>query len=868
MPGPNSFTGRARRRQTSWTVKFVDRIARGLIAVGGIGTIVAVFLVCFFLLSVVFPLFQGGSISEPAQLGATWKLLPPVRIGVDEYRELGWALLPDGKVQVFRMSDGQLLEEVNPFKSAEEEGSPDLTAWTFSTRGDEAAFGFSDGSVRVGRIGFEAIYVDTPDVAEPFRDLEIGGIAVSEGTVANRLSQSQFRLQKLVTELGEPTPSATDSAVVLIDYFQRSSGPIFCALSADGTIHVNSVRQRENLLTGEITSTVRSNSLPLPETTEKASHLMLSGLGDMVYVAWKDGRLIRYDIRDLDAPRQVEQLDLIVDADAKLTSLCFLLGRSTLVVGDSMGKLGAWFPVRSEDAETEDGWVLTKAHELPGHSAPVTSLAASPRSRLVAAGYDDGHVQLVYVTSDELVLQSETPSDSPIQTLVIAPKSDAVLAATAEGLTWWNFDVGHPEVSARTLFRPVWYEGYSSPDHVWQTSSGQDSAEAKLGLWPLVFGTLKATFYSMLFGAPLALLAALYTSEFLQPRFKARIKPTIEMMASLPSVVLGFLAGLVIAPMVESIVPQLITTIYVLPLVVLTGAYLWQLLPPKTGIRLSKFRFFVILLVAIPAGIAVGWVLGPLVEQLLFAGDLRAWLDGQIGTAVGGWMLLFIPLSGVGAAFIMARSINPWIRSVSGNWTRTQSALADMLKFVLAVALTVGLALAVSLLLTSLRFDPRGGYVDTYVQRNAMIVGFIMGFAIIPIIYTIADDALASVPEHLRSASLGAGATPWQTATRIVIPTAMSGLFSAVMIGLGRAVGETMIVLMAAGNTSILEWNIFNGFQTLSAAIATELPEAPPGDTHYRVLFLAALTLFIMTFAVNTVAEMVRLRFRRRAYEL
>lgn len=867
MPGPTSFTGRTRRRQTNWTVRFVDRIARGLIAAGGIGTIAAVFLVCFFLLSVVFPLFQGGKISEPTQLAAAWKSLPPVQVGIDEYRELGWALLPDGKVQVFRMSDGQLLEEVNPFRTTDAE-VPDLTAWAFSTRGDEAAFGFSDGSVRVGRIGFEANYVDAADIGEAFRDLEIGAIGVSQGTVANRLSQSQFRLQKLVTELGEPTPSASKSAIVLIDYFQRSSGPIFCTLSADGTIHVNSVRQRENLLTGEITSTVRSNSLPLPETSEKASHLLLSGLGDMVYVAWNDGRLIRYDIRDLDGPRQVEELDLIADFDVKLTSLCFLLGRSTLIVGDSSGQLGAWFPVRSEDAETEDGWSLTKAHQLPGHSAPVTSLAASPRSRLVAAGYEDGVMQLIYVTSDQLVLQSEAPTGSPIQSLVVAPKSDAVLAATAEGLTWWNFDVGHPEVSARTLFRPVWYEGYSNPDHVWQTSSGQDAAEAKLGLWPLVFGTLKATFYSMLFGAPLALLAALYTSEFLQPRFKARIKPTIEMMASLPSVVLGFLAGLVIAPMVEGIIPQLITTIYVLPLVVLTGAYLWQLLPPKTGIRLSKFRFFVILLLAIPAGVAAGWVLGPLVERLLFAGDLRAWLDGQIGTAVGGWMLLFIPLSGVAAAFFMARTVNPWIRNISAGWTRTQSAAADFLKFVLSVVLTVGLALAISFLLTSLRFDPRGGYVDTYVQRNAMIVGFIMGFAIIPIIYTIADDALTSVPEHLRSASLGAGATPWQTATRIVIPTAMSGLFSAVMIGLGRAVGETMIVLMAAGNTSILEWNIFNGFQTLSAAIATELPEAPPGDTHYRVLFLAALTLFIMTFAVNTVAEMVRLRFRRRAYEL
>ena len=143
-----------------------------------------------------------------------------------------------------------------------------------------------------------------------------------------------------------------------------------------------------------------------------------------------------------------------------------------------------------------------------------------------------------------------------------------------------------------------------------------------------------------------------------------------------------------------------------------------------------------------------------------------------------------------------------------------------------------------------------------------------MGFAIIPLIYTIADDALSSVPTHLRSASLGCGATEWQTTMRIVIPTAMSGLFSALMIGLGRAVGETMIVLMAAGNTPIIDWNIFNGFQTLSATIATEMPEAPVDSTHYRTLFLAALTLFAMTFIVNTAAEIIRLRFRRRAHEL
>ena len=184
------------------------------------------------------------------------------------------------------------------------------------------------------------------------------------------------------------------------------------------------------------------------------------------------------------------------------------------------------------------------------------------------------------------------------------------------------------------------------------------------------------------------------------------------------------------------------------------------------------------------------------------------------------------------------------------------------------VALAVALAVAAGTFLDAIRLDARGGLLGSYVQRNAMIVAFGMSFAVIPLIFTIADDALSSVPDHLRSASLGAGATPWQTAIRVILPAATSGIFSAVMIGLGRAVGETMIVLMAAGNTPIMDWNLFSGFQTLSAAIATELPEAARDSAHYRVLFLAALTLFALTFVLNTVAEIIRERFRRRSHEL
>ena len=194
--------------------------------------------------------------------------------------------------------------------------------------------------------------------------------------------------------------------------------------------------------------------------------------------------------------------------------------------------------------------------------------------------------------------------------------------------------------------------------------------------------------------------------------------------------------------------------------------------------------------------------------------------------------------------------------------------MLDLGRFLLGTAATMALALFVGWLLNSSGWDPRGSVLDTYVQRNALVVGFAMGFAVIPIIYSIAEDALSAVPDHLRAASLGAGATLWQTAIRVIVPPAMSGLFSAGMIGLGRAVGETMIVLMAAGNTPIMELNIFNGFRTLSANLAVELPEAVQNSTHYRTLFLAALTLFVMTFILNTVAEIVRLHFRRKSSQL
>jgi phosphate transport system permease protein len=306
----------------------------------------------------------------------------------------------------------------------------------------------------------------------------------------------------------------------------------------------------------------------------------------------------------------------------------------------------------------------------------------------------------------------------------------------------------------------------------------------------------------------------------------------------------------------------------VLPLSLFLGAYLWQLLPQPLALGLEGLPKFALMFVAIGLGGLAAWALGPAFEDLFFGGDFRQWLTGSTGGPAPLWFLLLLPLAFGVVSIGVARGFGGEIRRRIRGLERTGAGLLDGGLWLASLATAVLLAGAGSGLLAALGLDPRGGLVGTYVQRNTLVVGFAMGFAVIPIIYTIAEDAMSAVPNHLRAASLGCGATPWQTAISVVVPTAMSGIFAAVMIGMGRAVGETMIVVMAAGNTPLLDWNVFNGLRALSANIAVELPEAVKDGSLYRMLFLAALSLFAMTFVVNTLAELVRLRFRRRAAEL
>ncbi len=866
-PQRSSYSGRTRVRKTQPAVRMANRIAAAVITVGGISTVLAVTLVCVFLFSVAVPIFFPPSVEKavvqekPVELAEAD--LPPAHFAVNEYRTMAWVVTRRGELLLIHLRDGQMLRREALFG----ERVPTDIAVLDQT----VAAGFADGSIQYGEVTFDTEYVTTEDLPEDLRAGAESGVSMAyEGGVLEPVAEDRFRVQRLTVALKDPVMIEAGAPVHALDVSIKNTGPVFAVLTEPGTLHLKEVSIRRNMVTRKETITLYGGRITLPTGDGEGlpRWLGLTGLGDNVLLVRENGGLLRVDARNIEEPALVQNVRLLDDGAKRVDSIEFLIGKTSLLVGDDRGHLDIWFRVRPEGLGNGDGSKLVRAHRLERMDAPVRAMAVSARTRMLAAADRDGALAVHYATNRRLLARMPPVGGGRdgVYALALSPKDDALYAWTRDGLYSWELDIPHPEINFRQVFGKIWYEGYNEPAHIWQSSSGTDDFEPKYGLAPLVFGTIKATFYSLLFGVPLAILAAVYSSEIMSPRVRARVKPTIEMMASLPSVVLGFLSAIVIAPLVENSVAQMLVGFVTIPFALLLGAHLWQLLPQQGAHRLRFLKLPLMLAFAV-LGFRLCGPVGRFVETTLFLGDIKRWLSTNDGSAVGGWMVLMAPLCGIATMWVNSVHLTPRLRKAFERRGRLAYVLVDLVRFLASCVFAVGLAWGISALL-SLLGDARGNYLDTYVQRNALIVGFVMGFAIIPIIYTLCEDAMSSVPEALRAASLGAGATPWQTATRIVIPTAASGFFSAVMIGFGRAVGETMIVLMAAGNTAVMEWNVFNGFRTLSANIAVELPEAVRGSSHYRMLFLAALCLFAMTFTLNSVAEVVRQRFRKRAFEL
>jgi len=858
-----------REKKARRGVLIADAIADRTITIGGILVIAAVLGILVFLVEETLPLFRSGT-----KTGAhTYSLQGPAEdvlgVSVDEYKTLAFFLTKQGKGSLFHAKTGFPLQRV----MLDLEGR-ELSALAFTPDRRYVLFGFSDGSVRFGALEFTAEILTPENLPQGLNKVDEKD-STDGSNIYSQIPGNQFRKVSFSLSLDKEFIPVSETGKPLVALAYHVSGQAerqaraFVALDEEGIASLNLVTSKINLLTGERRAQVTRTQLPPLPPGVKPHAISLTEKADQVVVAEKTGTVYRYNTADLNAPMLAETVRVVPDAST-LTSFGYLLGGQSLVVGGSDGSLNIFFLLKKEGAGTKDGQALQltrRFDRLP--SSPVLFEPAIMGKNFAVADAK-GNVSVFHGTSQKLLVQF--PSDAKTQNyraLVLSPRMDGLLAFQGDGrVRFWEFSIPHPETTVRTLFRKVWYEGYPEPTYTWQSSAMSEDYEPKFSLIPLIFGTIKAAFYSLLFAIPIAILGAIYTSEFVTLKVRAIVKPTMEMMASLPSVVLGFVAALVMAPVVETWIAAVLLVFLVVPTALMVAAYLWQMIPLRVALRIQGFPKFLSTVGVVLLAIYGAIKLGDVFEEAFFSGDFKAWVNGDVGGPEPMLFLLALPLCFLAVSLVVSRfcgrSLGLLLREIS----QSNAALLEMGRWVGTVVVAGGCSLGIAKALAFMGVDVRGTFVDTYVQRNTLIVGFAMGFAVIPIIYTIAEDALNAVPEHLRAASLGCGATPWQTAIYVVLPTAVSGVFSAIMIGMGRAVGETMIVVMATGNTPIIDMNIFNGLRALSATIAVELPEAVKGGTLYRILFLSGLVLFAMTFVINTVAEVIRLRFRKRAMQL
>ncbi len=735
--------GNSNKRAAHKRAAFFDKVAKYGINAGGFAVIIAVFGILFFILKEGLPLLYSAETSEKTEIHSiTEKIL---YTGIEEYQKLAYVIKSDAKIDIINLDSNKVIQtfQINELENRK------IHILAADFKQNKFAVGLDSVSVGVFNLKFEYSF-----------DQSNNRVVIPEYSFENiiTLDSASYPIEKLNISVDE------DENISLI------------AL-ADTTLYYYSEEEGFSLL-DEGEKTIYEHQLnPLLDKT--IENFTLSDDGKELFVITEDNNFEYISFADKEMPELVGRAKSL--HDSKITYARFLLGNQSVIIGDDKGNLYSY--MKSRDDNSSSGWIVQLSHTFESMGAAIKYISASARNKSFIVGAENGDINLYYLTSERLLL-SEKGNGISVEEINFAPKADGYIALYSDGsILKSHIENPHPEVSFTTLFGKILYEGYKDPEYVWQSTGGSDAFEPKFSLIPLILGTMKGTLYAMIFAIPLALLGALYTSTFSHPFLKNKIKPVVEILAALPSVVIGFLAGLWLAPLLERIFPGAVLMFAVQPIMIVIGVIVWRNSKGLQRIIPKGFEMFLI----IPLLILGGWIsiqLGPWFESFALGGDYRHWIAEYFNT--------------------------------------------------------------------------------DYDQRNAIIVGFAMGFAVIPIIFTIAEDSLSGVPQHLTSASLALGATKWQTAVRVVLPTASPGIFSAIMIGFGRAIGETMIVLMATGNTPILSFSPFNGMRTLSANIAVEIPEAPYHGTLYRVLFVSAALLFILTFIVNTIAELVRQRLRKK----
>jgi phosphate transport system permease protein len=722
-----------------------DRLTRWYVLVGGLAVLAAITLIFFYLAYVVLPLFQGAKLTAQTAQAPAWMqdAGKPMVLVIEEQNQIGMRVSDKGEALFFHISDGSELSRVALPVPA---GAHVTSVGQDQPGKPLVAVGLSNGQVLVFKHAYPISYPGNKKTITP--------------TITYPYGETPLELDEEGRPLEHVNLNASDSTLILA--------------GATGTqLHVLSLTQAENMMTGEATN--EESRIDLPQLSETVKAIYVDPRQQWLYVINGRAQADVFNLRDRTLNGRYKLLE---DANAETTASTQLVGGISLMIGSSKGNIAQWFMARDVDGEMR----LQHIRDFKMGGAPISQITAEQRRKGFIAMDTAGRLGVFHSTAHRTLLIDPVASGPAV--MGMSPRADRIIVEDSGKLLPLALSNPHPEVSWSALWDKVWYENYDEPKYIWQSTASNSDFEPKLSLAPLTYGTLKAAFYAMLLAAPLAVAAAIYTAYFMAPGMRRKVKPVIELMEAMPTVILGFFAGLFLAPYLEGHLPGIFSLLIFTPIGILLAGFLWTRLPDSIRLRVPEGWESAIL---IPVILLVGWVslgMSSHMENWFFDGDMRSWITNDMGI--------------------------------------------------------------------------------TYDQRNALVVGLAMGFAVIPNIYSIAEDAVFSVPRGLTLGSLALGATPWQTLTRVVILTASPGIFSALMIGMGRAVGETMIVLMATGNTPIMDMNLFEGMRTLAANVAVEMPESEVGGSHYRVLFLAALVLLIFTFVMNTLAELIRQRLRKK----
>jgi len=753
--------------------KRMDRWTRWVITLGGIAIIASVIAIVVLIVSVTLPLFGAAR----AELLAEAALPEP--LATENVALLGVEL-----IEIDRRAGGNVLTVY----ALARDGTFFFLAWP-----DEPT---EDGRAAPGRDTpawqcVERVSVLPPNGAEGLSVLTArrsvgfqhtltwsdGTVSLVEVTLAAEFDDVGKRLVRPAVETLATFPATEGAVPREAVAVHAETGSITCGqLLPDDRILVLRHVVAEDLFGNKETTTRQ-----LVIEREKPGSLRtitLSADGSALYAGTAHGVLAHWTFDDELTEFRYEPFPAFRDK-REITALAMVYGDVSLAVGDSRGGLTTWAGVREEGSEQRK---LRLVHELRGHPRPVTDIQRSERAMSLLSLAESGVLHLDHVTSEKQLLSVSRPS-GPITRAGFSSRGNAAAGLAGDRLCVWQIDNPHPEVTWGSLFGKVHYDNHDEAKFIWQSSG---THEPKFSLVPVVFGSFKATLYAMLFAVPLALFGAIYVSHFTTPAFKRVIKPVAEIMAAVPSVVVGFLVLLWLAPKFSDWIVAVFTSFFTIPATFVLFMFVWQAVRRWAWAKRVEagYEFLVSAVFVIAPGAALAWLLASPLESAFFGGDFRQWLASSLDTP--------------------------------------------------------------------------------YEQLNSIVVAFGLGFAVIPIIFSISEDALSSIPHSLTAASLAVGASRWQTAWRVVLPSASPAVFAAVMIGFGRAVGETMIVFMATGNTPILDWSPLNGFRTLSANIAVEISEAPKEGTLFRVLFLCAVLLFLLTFVLNAAAELVRQRLRKK----